>query len=48
MNDLISFPDAVAAILVPEVGEAMQDAASAIRIRLNDWAARCREFVNGL
>jgi hypothetical protein len=45
---LLAVADAVAAIVVPEVGEAMQDAASAIRIRLNDWAARCREFVNGL
>ena len=46
---LLLVADAVQGVHVPAMsGATMQDAASAIRIRLNDWAARCREFVNGL
>lgn len=45
---LLAVADAVQAIVVPEVGEAMQVAARSIRKQLDDWAARCREYVNGL
>lgn len=45
---LLAVADAVQAIVVPEVGQPLQAAADVIRWRLDEWASRCRQLVNGL